>query len=166
MKIVPSNFFDKLKGKKKLEAVIICLVGVLIVCLLFFNGKSTKKQAETETFPTDEYVTTLENKLAKTLSEIQGAGKVEVMITISSGMQTIHETETTINVTGQTTTTVKKPVVVNGKPIVVAEKNPEIVGVIIVSSGAGQLSVKMQLSLAAATVLGISEKNVQIFTSN
>ena len=108
----------------------------------------------------------MENKLAKTLSEIQGAGKVEVMITISSGMQTIHETETTISGTGQTATTVTKPVVVNGKPIVVAEKYPEIVGAIIVSSGANQLAVKMQLSLAAATVLGISEKNIQIFTSN
>ncbi len=166
MKISIANFLQQIKSKKWLEKAVVCLVGIIIVVLLFSSNKSTKNKVKTDAFSTNEYVTTLESRLSKTLSEIDGAGKVEVMITVSSGMQTIHETETTITGNGQNATTTKKPVIVSGKPVVIAEKYPEIVGVVIVSPGASQLRIKMQLSLAVSTALGIPENKIQIFTAN
>jgi len=166
LKSIIANVLRQIKSKKWLEIAVVCLIGVLVVALLLSSGNRTKDTVATKTFSTDEYVTALENRLSKTLSEIDGAGKVEVMITVSSGMQTIHEVETTTTGSGQNATTIKKPVIVSGKPVVVAEKYPESVGVAIVSQGASQLRIKMQLSLAAATALGIAENKIQIFSAN
>ena len=56
------------------------------------------------------------------------------------------------------------PVLVGGKVVVLNELFQEISGVVIVSTGADNLSVKLDLMNAATTLLCIDDSKVQILT--
>lgn len=69
--------------------------------------------------------------------------------------------ETTVNEDGSVTT---KPVLVGGEVVVLEEKYPEITGVLIVSEGADDLSVRFSLLEAAASVLNINQSIIKVYT--
>ena len=157
------KWLDKLKKTKGFELILVGIAAVVIVVILFGSFSGTSKKTATAEFSAEAYVADLESRLSKTLAEIRGAGKTKVLITVSSGMQTVTATESTVTQNGGTTQTTEKPILVNGKPLVLMEKYPEIAGVVIVSEGADNLKVRLELSRAAASVLNIDEKKVEIF---
>ena len=54
---------------------------------------------------------------------------------------------------------------VGGKPFVIKESYPEIVGVVIVADGANNLSVKMSLLNAAQVFLSIDEQKIKVLSA-
>lgn len=75
----------KLREHPKLEKGLYLLI-VVLALLLYFTGRSSGKenQEKTETPMATEQAGTLEERLKNTLSSIQGAGKVEVLISYES----------------------------------------------------------------------------------
>ena len=53
-----------------------------------------------------------------------------------------------------------------GGAVVISEKRPEVLGVIVVAEGAGDMNVKMELQRAVSTALGVSAQQVDIFVMN
>lgn len=165
-----SNFFDKLrplvnkvKGNKKLQFIIVLALSLLLLFIFIFNNNS-KKTTVNETGEVVSYVTELENKLAKTLSEVEGAGDVSVVITVESGMETVLAMET-VKKENSTTTEIKEtPVIVNGKPIILKEKYPKIIGVLIVAKGAKNISVLTKIQQATISLLDININQIEILT--
>ena len=150
--------FEKLK-KIKIEYLVVgvLLVAVIIVALNVFPvfGDSAKTESR-------DYVSSLETKLAEVLSEIEGAGKVSVMITADSGVRSDIDEDKKPVVDGNKSTTTSTPVLVSGKPIILREIYPDITGVVIVAEGADNFAVKMSLLDATTTALGVSCDKVQI----
>ena len=145
---------------KKIKTEYLILFALLIVALIVFfsfNGKSTESNESTVTV--NEYVDQLETKLKNCLKQVKGAGKVDVIISVGSSMQTVFATQSAVSANGQNTVS---PIIVSGKPVVVKETYPEIVGVVIVAEGAGNLSVKIDLLNACETFLSITEDRIQI----
>ncbi|HBF86291.1 MAG TPA: hypothetical protein DDW54_01275 [Clostridiales bacterium] len=150
---------DLKKFKFKTEYVIIAVLTVAAVAILFINFGSVKTAEKSDT---EKYVASLESKLSSALSKVNGAGKVSVMISVSEGVSSVIATEEKKTEEAGKTVTTANPVLVNGKPIILGEKYPEITGVVIVSKGAGNISVKMAILNAATTVLGVPANKVQI----
>ena len=77
------------------------------------------------------------------------------------------EGKTTTTSTGSVTTTTTEPIIVkvNGEesPLVLKETLPEIKGVIVVSSGASDVKIKLDIITAVTTVLGIDSNKVEVF---
>jgi stage III sporulation protein AG len=174
-------FLKKLKNVKNAEVIIACILGVIIL-LIYFSGFTTSKSSEENVLNSDymssmEYATVLENKLNKTLSAIAGAGEVKVMVTLENGPELVIATSTDKKTNSsesgtnktQTVTVVENPVIVtqNGtsKPLVLMEILPKVKGVIVVSEGAGNIKVKLDLLNAIEALLSISPSNIQIFAS-
>ena len=112
------------------------------------------------------YVKDLENRLEKTLSKVKGAGEVSVVITVDSGKETVLASEkVTVTEDGRTTVT-ESPIMVNGKPVVLKENYPEIVGVLIVAQGANSISVMKNLQQAAVSLLNINLSRIEILAMN
>ena len=186
------KFNDKLKNVKFLQvfsgknAKIAVLIVVLAVALLMYinlmgaNNNTTTTAASTQ-FNSLEYVSSklyvenLENKLVSVLSKIQGAGNVSVLITLESGPElkiatSVDErTNTTTSSSTSTTsvTVIENPIIItqNGQssPLVLMEIMPVIKGVVVVSEGAGNTKVKLQLLEAVQALLNISGNNIQIY---
>ena len=117
-----------------------------------------------------QYVKTIEDKLKGLISKIQGAGQVEVMVSLDSGSSVIlasnDETVTTTNGSSSTTTVSVSPVVIeqNGTkmPVIIEEILPKIKGVVVVSSGARDISVKLNILNAVQTLTGLNNSQIQI----
>lgn len=160
-----SKLFEKFSSNKKIRYVIVAILFLIVLFIAFGNIK-TKENNVNEDFSIDKYVSNLESKLTKTLSKVKGAGKVEVVITIDSGMETVLASKTTITEKNGVKETVETPIIISGKPVVLKEIYPEIVGVLIVSQGASNISVMNRLQQATVSLLDININQIEILTMN
>ena len=147
-----------LKGlisKFKIEYLLI-LVFAVVLLIIFTGGSSNDDVKQVSTI--DSYVEALEKKLSLALSKIDGAGKVSVVISVESGMQTVLATEKTT----ENGVTREEPFTVGGKTVVIKETYPEITGVLIVAKGANNLSTKVAIINATAALLDIASDKIQV----
>lgn len=170
-------FLQKLKSIKHIEIIIIAIFFV-VLGIIFFSGKSEKKVSPivSESISLEQYQQKLESNLEDVLSKIEGAGNVSVMLTLNGGISYEYATESeevttsnsVANGTNTKTTVTEKVVIVsiNGKPtpLIVREIYPEVAGVVIVSSGADNVAVKLNMLSAVQTLLKISDSNIEILT--
>ena len=126
-------------------------------------------------------MTILERKLENILSQIKGAGEVNVMITLQNTTEKVPAVNTTKNQEntsekdsqGGVRETLKEDTVYEivtkeneDSFITLKEINPEVNGVIVVAQGADDAVVKEKLYEAVKTVLGISGSKVDVYSSN
>ena len=147
--------------KIKIEYVILIALAVFAMIIFFGVSGNGKTDVTESTSTVDEYVETLENKLKNCLSKVKGAGKVDVIISVGSSMQTVFATQTTTDASG---TESRSTLVVSGKPVVLKEAYPEIVGVIVVCEGASNLAVRVDLVNACRTFLSVSDDRIKILS--
>ena len=171
------NFLKKIKQVKHI-GLIIASIFLLILAIIFFgdfnfsSSTSSITSSESTTYTNcEDYVKSLEKRLKNVLGKIKGSGNVEVMITIENGIEYEIATDnesSTISKDGQTTTTSSsKPIIITNDgqetPIIISENLPKITGVVIVSSGADDVFVKLNLLTATETLLNVSHNEIQIF---
>lgn len=173
-----------LSNKNNKIASIIVMVAIVLVILLNLNkGTPANNSSLNQNFNAVDYVSSknyihnLENNLTKILSNIEGVGKVSVMITLESGPElkiasNLDERSTTTS-NGENSSTVnvnivKNPIIItqNGKsaPLVLMEIMPKIKGVIVVAQGAKNTKVKLQLLQAVQALLEVANNNIQIYS--
>jgi len=157
------TFLTKLKTDKKAKFIVLIVVLSVFALFLIFSLFSTKeKSAETN----ENYVSMLEIKLENVLSKISGAGKVSVMITVESGMETVLATKTNVTESNGKKITEETPIIVNGKTVVLKENYPKIVGVLIIAEGANNFGVLRKIQDATLSVLDVDLKQVEILSMN
>lgn len=125
-----------------------------------------------------EYI--LKNELENILSNIDGAGKVQVMITYteSSTVQPMYNENITESTTEETDssggvrtiaeTDSSKEVVYtenNGEKVPITEKvtMPKVEGAIVLAEGANDANIKNNIILAVEAVTGLSTHKIQVF---
>jgi len=115
--------------------------------------------------------------LESILSQIEGAGTVKVSITLSSGgvktyanniRKESRETEEVdskgVNKKINEESIVQDLAVSSGSPLLIEEKIPEILGVLVVADGAKIPAVKEKLTNATVTLLNISPHKVRVMS--
>ena len=147
-----------LKNKNNALIVVILIIGVII--MMSAGGESSKK-----TEPEQEgisYAKELENILA----DIEGAGKVKVMITYYGTSQKDIAYETKTNKSeGERTSEDRKAVISDGVPMVVRETYPGVRGVVVTAQGADNAAIKRKLTEAVTAALDVPEYRVCICKS-
>ena len=158
-----NKLLEKLKGKKWIEYLFLGVLSIiLIVIFLCAIGKEEKKDIVSTI---DGYVTNLEYRLSTALSQVDGAGSVTVVITVESGMETVLATEKTVTENpDKSVTTSETPIIINGKTVVLMEKYPKIVGVLIVAQGADNFAIMNKLQQATVSLLDIDISKVEILS--
>lgn len=187
-----SDWMSKLKKPKKEQLVVLLLFGVLLVVIALPTTtgateadkkdaaiSGTQEAAETDT-ATSTYEEQLEKRLSAILSQVAGAGRVEVMVTLESRGERIVEKDTpesrksveeTDSSGGSRTTdeqdwgeeTVYYEDGSGGKsPYVVKELEPNIEGVLVLAEGGGSAVVKQELLEAVQALFPIEAHKVKI----
>ena len=172
-------FIKKLKSIKHIEIIVFVLFLLIILLILFGNGLNISTSSNISSsqtavssscyISTADYLNTLENKLSHVLSNIDGAGNVDVMLSVKCSGEIIYakDIKTTTDKNSNETITSESIVFVtkNGKsePLILSEKLPQINGVIIVADGAKDINVKLNLLLATQTLLGLESNQINIF---
>lgn len=173
------------KDKKKIYSLF-ALAVVCIIALIGLSAIPSDKSSENELVDSskEEKIVSeseqskLETKLVKILSQIEGAGELDVMVTFESSEE-IHPaynsnetTETTSEKDAQggertVTTSSENKTMITGSsngPIVTKTTEAEIKGVIVVASGANDPKVKEILYSAVQTALQVQGHQVQIYS--
>lgn len=157
-----NDFIKRISDNKILRYVVVAVLSIIIVLIVSFSGgKNNSSVSEGQ----NNVVYDLECRLEDALSQVDGAGKVKVVITVESGMETVLAMKT---VTVQTDKGIEKtetPILVNGKTVVLKEKFPEIAGVLIVL-GTKNISVISKIQQATTSLLNIKSSQVEILTKN
>ena len=154
---VQEKIKGKMRGGKWLEILAVALLAVTVVAILLsaWGGESE------EAADGSGYAERVEQRLAQVLSKIDGAGSVDVFVSVRSDGTVVIATESIVGEDGSVTTS---PVLSGGEPIVLEECNPEITGVLIVADGADDLNVRFNLLEAAASVLDIDQSIIKVYT--
>lgn len=180
------KLLEKFNNKKSIENLVIFLV-LCIIVMIVINALTDEKESvlnNTESsiiFTNTASEKTLETKLAEILSMINGAGKVDVMISYVNEVEKIPMTDTKV------TTTVVSEKDSNGgerkteetsteeniiyeesnnlkSPVVKQSILPEIVGVIVVAEGANNIAVKENLIKAVEATVNVPSHRIQVFS--
>lgn len=176
------NEKDKKKIYSLLTLAVIC--GIVLIAMSGLEDKVVASKDEVNNKITQEELSnesskaTLEEKLKNILSQIEGAGEVDVMITYESSeeIQPAFNTNTTTEETKEvdqqggertvTTSSENKTMITSSsnEPIVIKTNQPKINGVIVVATGAKDLTVKETLYSAVQTALQVQGHQVEIYT--
>ena len=144
---------------RKVKPEYLMIAAAVIIVLILFGSSFVKTQTEKD-YDVNDYVDMLETKLSDRLSELDGAGRVKVIISVKSGMRSEIATEKQVGGIGERTT--ETPVLISGKPLILGEIYPEICGVIIMAKGAENVKVRLSLITAAQTFLDVSSDKIQV----
>lgn len=181
--------------KNKNNLLILVLAGVLLLVINLPTEKGTEKSS-TKSKQTDsesgsiskpsageedlqEYCSYLEEKLTKVLSKLEGAGKVEVMISMKSSEEKILEKDQSVSRSGteendsqggtrkissfdSRESTVYDSGSSQSQPYVVKVLVPEVEGVIVIAQGAGTGNVSKNISDALQALFGIEAHKIKV----
>lgn len=158
-----SSMICRLKKGKTLYYLIIA-VSVFIAFLVIVYACQNKQGKISIENDVNAYVTNIENRLSDTLSKVKGAGKVSVVITVNSGKETVLAVKKNTIETSNGVETEETPILVNGDTVIIKEKYPDIVGVLIVAEGADKISVKRNIQEATMSLLDVELDQIEILT--
>ncbi len=186
------NTFGKMDQKMKTRLLTFFIVGVLLIFCgsTVFSGQTQKtsivpeiKQEVSETFKSEQtlsYEEQLEKRLKSVYENVEGAGKVEVLLTLSNGKEiivaeditsqqsTVKETDgNAISREQSDYSSQGKKIIISGgngfdTPLILKEIEPKVEGVVIVCEGGDNVIVVDALIRATQTVLGVEPHKVQV----
>ena len=152
------KIFSQMRNTNTIYVILIIGVAVMLLSTGMNRDegkKETKKPEAVQTISDEE-------KLKDILSQVEGVGKVSVMITYygSSEKALAYETKTdkgaqTSNGAGGESKD-ERAVMSDGAPVVVRDIYPEVKGVVVIAEGAGSPAVKQAICEAVSTSLGIA----------
>ena len=166
----------KLLSGKSLKIVVLSILAIVALVVFMNFGSESKvvngdeKASQFEYQTTMKYCSDLESKLVAILSQIKGAGNVSVMLSVDGSPELIYamdsDSKVSSNSSGSTTTNSSTPIIVQtssgSSPLVLSENLPVVKGVIVVSSGASDIAIKLDILNAVSTLLDISTDKISV----
>ena len=164
--------FDKIiHSDKKLKILIILgFIGIALIMISdmsFFNNE--KSDNINDEYSYDEYVEYLEDKCEGLIESIDGAGECEVMITLKNTKESVFARNSEENQNDGSFSNSYEYVLYkdeNGEtPVLVKQYFPQIMGVAVVCSGAGNPTVKGNIISCLTSVFDINSSKISVSKS-
>lgn len=163
---------DLIKKDKKIAfMLLLAIVGVVLLICSEFMGKEKTEQIVNNTVDTREYAENIEKKLVEIISDIDGAGSVNVMVTVETGEENVYAKQVKSEEQSNNEKSVAQYeyeyIVVksgtsseNGMLLKVIE--PNIRGVAIVCDGGDNASVRENIINTVSAVLNIKTNKISV----
>ena len=144
---------------KKYRFVILVLVAGLLLMAL---PDATETEPSTAAGQ-EEQTESVQDALAQILSRVQGAGKVEVLLTEYKGSETLYQTDTQQSADSLKSDTVLLSGSDRNESGLVRQINPPVyLGALIVCQGGDSPSVKLAIVEAVMRVTGLSSNQIMV----
>ncbi|MCI8422088.1 MAG: stage III sporulation protein AG [Lawsonibacter sp.] len=149
-------------------ALLVLAAGVVLMLLPGSGGKvpdpSPDLAAQTEDFDLDAF----EKKLAQALSQVEGAGQVQVVLTLDSGSRQVLAQDRKQEGAGAGSSTVVTVGRGSGTQEVVPLQTlaPSFRGALVVCPGGGAAPVRLRLTEAVSALTGLTSDKISICQGN
>ena len=144
-------------------AILVLVVGL---ALMLIPAKREEQQSQTPIQSEIQDRPEMSEELAQILSHIQGAGKVEVMLTVAYGEKTIYQTDEDISGGESGATRIETVIITSGDRAqngLVQQVNPPVyLGAIVVCQGADRSSVRLAIVEAVSKVTGLGAERISV----
>lgn len=162
-----NGFIDRIKKDKK--SLLIISVALLGMMLILFSGEDSKEFKDSQlsevVYSSEEY----EEKLSKLVSEIDGVGRVSVMITFESGEENVFASDDEEFIREEEKKTKKDYIIIDTEKgetgLKIKSVYPEIKGVAVVCVGASDPVVREQIVSVITALFDISSKNISVVSA-
>ncbi len=161
-------------GKRMLPAfrrykfvILVILVGLVLLMLPDSQPETTAQEKAILGTEENFSVEALEEKLAQTLSEIEGVGKVSVMLTVQSGMKRVLAQDKSVEQEEGRVKQEAETVVVSAGSgvedvVLVQQVYPQFQGALVVAEGGADPAIKLKLTEAVAALTGLGADKISI----
>lgn len=156
---------DRIIGYIKQYRYVALVLVIGLGLMLLPSGEDNESQPDIQEVSHPEQ--TLEEKLAQILSQMDGVGKTQVMLTIAAGEETLYEWNEDIS-TGQETGTSRREVVIvtdesrKEQGLVQQVLPPTYQGAIIVCQGGDSAAVRLAVVEAVSNVTGLTADKITV----
>ena len=159
--MVETAFFPKLLAKYK-HVLLILLVGIGLM-LLPSGGKSTSQNAATAEPEPVAKTQTLQEQLSDLLSRMEGAGRVEVLLTLATGEETLYQTNgDRTSETERFDTVLVSDSGHNETGLIRQVNPPTYLGAVVLCQGADSSAVRLAITQAVANATGLGYHKITI----
>ena len=160
--------------KKYKYAALVLVLGLALLLIPFRKSEQNKAETPTtvQTQPvTADYAQEMESRLTKMLLQIDGAGRVSVMLTLQRGEQTQYQTDTKVTneqtSAGSQTSEERKTVILSegsayDEAAVSSVIYPQFQGALIVSEGADNAQVRWSIVCAVSALTGLGSDKITV----
>ncbi len=145
-------------------AAIILVIGIVLMTI---PGKgNATKQPQENTAPLVQQKDAAQ-ELAAVLTQIQGVGKVQVLLTVKAGESMVYQTDEDV-ITSETGSTIRKETVIiadsdrNQEPLLVQVLPPQYLGAVIVCQGADNATVRLAVVEAVCNATGLGADKISV----
>lgn len=181
------------KNWKKDQWLILFLAGILLLVIALPSGWTKQKEkqktesrtesAQSSAQSEDAYVSSLEKQLEDVLEQMEGAGRVKVMITLKDNGKAVVEKD--ISTTGNSTqetdsaggtrsitensqeeSTVFADGEEKGTPFISKETAPAVEGVLVVAQGGGDTQTAGNICEAVEALFGVEAHKIKVVKMN
>lgn len=162
---------EKIAGllKKYKYVVLVLLLGILL--LLIPGKKEAPRIVEEAILDDSTYERYMEQELGGMLSKIEGAGRVEVMLTMQYGSHTEFQMDTQISTEADRSSEERKTVILSegsayDKAAVSVVRYPQFQGALVLCEGAEQPKVKLDILNAVSALTGLGTDRITVVKMN
>ena len=148
--------------RKYRYVLLILLVGIVLMCL---PGGEEPEQERVSPEQTDGMSAPPdpEERLRQILSQIEGAGKVEVLLTPLAGEETVYQTDEDLTANGDRMETVIITDAQRAQQGLVKQVNPPVyLGAVVVCQGADRATVRLAIVEAVANATGLGADKISV----
>ncbi len=164
------DYIKKVNLDKKTLTIV--AIGFIVIIILFVSeiDFSTEESAEVTPISDEEYCVYLESKIKTFIEKIDGAGKTEVIITLSETTEYIYATDdkdVRKNNSNSDDATIEKDYVIiesnnNDVGLLIKTIEPKIRGVAVSCEGGDNVKVQEQIYSTIEALLNINTSNISI----
>ncbi len=166
------SVIEKLKADRKM--LLMLVLGAVGAALILVSCLMEKKPAEdtrqTDATPFYDYENSLETRLNEIISQINGVGRVKVMVTLKTAEENKYAyNESYQSKSGDNSDDKKSEseyVIIDGEKgdecVLLSTEFPQIQGVIVVCDGGGSNVVKNDITNAVSALLDISTNSISV----
>ena len=149
--------------KKYRYVGIILIVGLVLMILPTSNKTKTSTAVEEDT----QQTISASDALAEILAKIEGAGKVQVLLSIEQGEEILYQTDDDISQSLENTTSRTDTVIItdsdrNQSGLIKQKNPPKYQGAIVVCQGAESASVRLAIIKAVSDITGLRTDKISV----
>ena len=143
--------------------IIIVILGLIVLMIPARKNSDVKIDTPVSEVPQQD----MAQQLAEILSQIEGVGRVKIMLTVSAGETTLYQNDQDTN-TGDTTSSVRQETVIitdsdrNQHALISQVLPPKYQGAVIVCQGADLPTVKLAIVEAVSKATGLGADQISV----
>lgn len=158
-------FLKQFLAKYK-PVLLILLVGIILM-LLPVGSREQKQETAVQPSEKTEQTVSLQDRLSAFLSQMAGAGKVQVLLTEAAGEQTVYQSDKDTSTNDNSQTDRSDTVILTGSTrnqegLICQVNPPTYLGAVVLCQGADQPSVRLAITEAVANATGLGYHKITI----